>query len=216
MAKAGFSLLSFLIVLALTVILAIALTLAAIAQDPDDREAASPSDKITVIEEIELLPDPTAPNQTIYFKFISANTFVPFDDDMTYTYWGSGCVYRTGGANWTEHTLQLPQGAEIDYLRIFFYDSDAANDAQAYLFAYDGLGGGTEIASVGSTGTPGQSSALSVPLSHVVDNRTEALSLRLDYGGATNDDLRICGVRVRYQYDISTVSLPVILNQTNP
>ena len=215
MTKAGFPVRSFLIGLALTTILAIALTLAVVAQDPDGREAAIPSDKITVVEEIELLPDPTAPNQTIYFKFISANTFVPFDDDMTYTYWGSGCLYRTGGASWTDHTLQLPQGAEIDYLRIFFYDNDAANDAQAYLFAYDGLGGGTELATVTSTGAPGQSSAGSGYFSHFVDNSTEALSLSLRYGGL-DSTLRICGVRIRYQYDISIVTLPVILNQTNP
>jgi hypothetical protein len=114
-----------------------------------------------------------------------------------------------------EHTLQLPQGAEIDYLRVFFYDNDAANDAAAHLYAFDGLGGGTELATAGSTGTPGQSSAGSGYFSHIVDNTAEALSLSLHYGGL-DSTLRICGVRIRYQYTIATVSLPVILNQTNP
>ena len=66
-----------------------------------------------------------------------------------------------------------------------------------------------------STGTPGQTSAGSGFFSHFVDNSTEALSLSLRYGGL-DSTLRICGVRIRYQYDISIVTLPVILNQTNP
>ena len=135
---------------------------------------------------------------------------------MTYNYFGAGCTYRTSGTSFTEHDLQLPQGAEIDYLRIYYYDNDASNNANAYLFAYDGAGNFTEIASVGSSGTPGQSSTGSGFFSYFVDNVGAGLSLRLNYGNGSNSNLRICGVRLRYQYNISTVSLPLILNRTNP
>jgi hypothetical protein len=114
------------------------------------------------------------------------------------------------------HTLQLPQGAEIDYLRVYFYDNDAAYNAGAYLYAYDGYGTVAEIAHVTSSGTPGRGSAGSDFFSYFVDNQAEALSLTLDYGLGGNSNVQICGVRLRYQYSIATVRLPLLLNQTNP
>lgn len=241
---------SFVIGLVVTTILAIALTLAVVAQAPDNGEPASPApepataveeervsapaqttqgenpdgngeaggpvDSITVVEEVELLPGATSPGLTQFFKFISANVFVPYDDDMTYNYGGAGCVYRTGGASFTEHTLQLPEGAEIDYLRVYFYDADATNDALAFLFSFDGAGNFTEIARAESSGTPGQSSSGSGFFSYFVDNTSSALALRLSFENGSNSNLKICGVRLRYQYNLSSVSLPVLLNNANP
>ncbi len=171
---------------------------------------------VSRVEEVELLPGSSSPERAQFFKFLSANTFVPYDDDMTYNYHGAGCVYRTGGTSFSEHDLQLPDGAEIDFLRVYFYDNDAANNAAAHLFAFDAAGGFTSIASAASSGTPGQSSSGSGFFSYIVDNVSRALSLRLDYGGGTNSNLRICGVRLRYQYTVARLSLPAILNQTNP
>jgi len=228
MSQARFSPRSIVIGLVLTALLVVALALVVVAQEPGDRDievaqqprdrdAAVPPAQVTVIEEVELLPDPSAPSATPYFKFISANTFVPYDDDMTYTYASGGCMSRNSGGNYTEHTLQLPQGAEIDYLRVYFYDNDAAHNATAYLFAYDGQGHSTSIASVSSSGeADSYRSEGSGYFSHVVDNLNEALSLSLYYGGATTSDLRICGVRIRYQYTLSITDLPVILNGTSP
>jgi hypothetical protein len=219
---------SIVIGLALTAVLVGALTLVVVAQDPEGRhvsvvqepgvrDASVLPDQVTVVEEVELLPDPSAPSATIYFKFISANTFVPFDDEMTYNYYTSGCMYRTGGSSYTEHSLELPQGAEIDYLRVYFYDNDATHDAAAHLYAYDGLGGSTTIATVSSSGaTATYTSEGSGYFSHVVDNAEEALSLSLYYGSATTSALRICGVRIRYQYTLSITDLPVIMNGTSP
>ncbi len=203
--------------LALIAVLVAALTLAAVAQGPEERDTAVSPDEVMVVEEVELLPDPEAPDATLYFKFVSANTFVPYDDDMTYVYSSGGCMSRTGGGNYTEHTLQLPQGAEIDYLRVYFYDNDPTHNATAYLFAYDGKGHSTTIASVSSTGeADAYRSEGSGYFSHFVDNSIEALSLSLYYGGATTSDLKICGVRIRYQYTLSTTDLPLILNGASP
>jgi hypothetical protein len=228
MSHPGFSLRNTVAGLALAALVIVALTLVVVAQDPDDRDtsgagqpddrdAAVLPDQVTVIEEVELLPDPSAPDATLYFKFISANTFVPYDDDMTYVYSSGGCMSRTGGGNYTEHTLQLPEGAEIDYLRVYFWDNDATHNATAYLFAYDGKGHSTSIASVSSSGQAASyRSEGSGYFSHTVDNLNEALSLSLYYGGATTDDLKICGVRIRYQYTLSITDLPVILNGASP
>ncbi len=176
---------------------------------PGEPAAGADLQAPTAVEEVESVAAPTLPTAQ-FFRFTSANTFVPYDDNMTYNYYGAGCVYRTGGASFSEQTLQLPDGAEIDFMRVYFYDNDAVNNAGAHLFSFDGAGSFTTIASATSSGQPGQSSTGSGFFSHVVDNTNRALSLRLDYGGGTTSNLRICGVRIRYQYSFPAVNLPII------
>ena len=226
MSHPRFSLHTVVLILALAALLIVGLTLVVVAQDLDDRDTSiaqgpevrdvpfSP-DKVTVVEEVELLPDPSATSSMTYYRFLAANTFVPHDDDMTYFYDGGGCVYRTGGNRFASHSLELPQGAEITYLSIYFYDNDDHN-VGAYLYGYDGSGGHSEIAQAFSSGTPGQSAAGSGPFSYFVNNGTTALNLTLDYGFAGDENLRICGVRVRYEYTISITDLPLILNGFGP
>lgn len=167
--------------------------------------------KVTDVLELELAPDRAALNASDQFKFISANGFTPYDSTMTYGYAGGGCMYRSGGSGFSEYSLQLPQGAEIDYLRIYYYDNDPVNDAGAFLFAFDGYGNYTELASAISSGASAvHTSAGSGFFSHFVDNTNEAVAIRLTYGGATTTNLAICGVRIRYQYSLSSVYLPMI------
>lgn len=148
-------------------------------------------------------PDPSfleeetrAPAATEYWR-APASAFVQYDDANAWTYYNGGCIYRTGGSNYFDIDLQLPDAATITYLRLYFYDADATYDASAILFAFDGAGGSTSLATVSSAGTPGQSST-GVGLSHPVDNLSEALSVRIDFNSATTSSVRICGVRVNY------------------
>jgi hypothetical protein len=217
MTQARFSLRFFLICLALTAILVIALALVVVAQEEDDGEPIIRRTETTVpAEGGEPVSDPAAPNATAYFLFLSANTFVPYEDDMTYQYGGSGCVYRTGGASYSEHSVQLPQGAEITQVRLFFYDNDSVNNAEVQLYSFPGDGTNEKLVDLESVGTPGQVWLDSAPFSHIVDNSAEALSVRLDYQSSSNNDVEICGVRIRYQYSPSITSLPLILNAAGP
>jgi hypothetical protein len=154
----------------------------------------------TFIEELAPDSGATAAASTQKFMFVSASGFTPLDDDMTYNYFTAGCMYRTGGSSFSEYAVQLPQGAIVDYLRVYYYDNDAVNNATAFLFSFDGVGNYTEIASAASTGTPGLMNTGSGFFAHTVDNVDGSLELRLSYGGATTSNLRICGVRIRYQY----------------
>lgn len=216
MSKFSISARSLIAVLALIALLVAAFGLGAAAQNPADGESGNLPDKVTVVEEVELLPGPEASTTATLYKRYSANVFVPYDDDMTYNYQAAGCVYRTAGTSFTEHTVQLPDDAEITYLRIYFYDTDPDDDARVTLFSFDGAGNSTSIASAESSGTPGQSSAGSGTFSYPVDNTNEALSLRLNYEGGTGSTLQICGVRLQYTYSYSKASLPEILNNANP
>ncbi|MFO7696974.1 MAG: hypothetical protein R6X16_07445 [Anaerolineae bacterium] len=140
--------------------------------------------------------------------FVPATAFVPTDDDMAYEY-STGCVYRTGGYYYADYSLQLPQGAVITYLRLYFMDNDATQDVSGYLYQCPGTGSCTTHFWADSDGVPGYSSA-GVAVDHVVDNSSEALLLRLYYEG-DDSSLRICGVRVQYKYDpFSALFLPTV------
>jgi hypothetical protein len=191
--------------IALILLLSLSLISIAGAAGPDNGEPvaaqsgfAAPAE--TFIEELAPDSGATAAASTQKFMFVSASGFTPLDDDMTYNYFTAGCMYRTGGSSFSEYAVQLPQGAIVDYLRVYYYDNDATYNATAFLFSFDGAGNYTEIASAASTGTPGQSSTGSGFVAHTVDNVDGSLELRLSYGGATTSNLRICGVRIRYQY----------------
>ena len=205
--------------LALAAILGIALTLVVVAQDTtDDGEPVENTiDTTTEGTQVDPVSDPASNRAISYFLFLSANTFVPYDDDMTYNYGGGGCVYRAGdGPSWMEHSLVLPQGAEITQLRLYFKDSNSIYNAEVQLYAFPGDGTSEKLADLETAGTPGQDYLDSGHLSYIVDNSAEALSLRLDFQQSGNDLLEICGVRVRYQYSPSFSLLPLVLNGASP
>lgn len=202
--------------LALAALLIVTFALAVTAQGPASSEAGYLPDQTTDPEEAELLPGADGHTEAVFYKRYSANVFVPGHDYTTYQSVSGGCVFRTGGPGVTWHDLQLPDGATITYLRVYFYDNDPDDDALASLYAYDNTGGFTLIASAGSSGTPGWSSAGSGLFSHVVDNMDETLALRLYYEEGTDVNLRICAVRVQYTYTLAKCSLPLILNEFNP
>jgi len=203
---------------ALIALLAMLFALGVAAQDPGSGQAGNAAEKVTAVEEVELLPDAADPNQDFFYKRYSADTFTPAFSDMEYRYGTGGCMYRTGGGSYdhTAHSVQLPEGAEITYLRLYFYDMNPDRDAEAQLMAYDGQGGVDLIGVVQSSGTPGWSSVGGGIPSYVVHNVDESLALWLNFGNSTGDTLRLCGVRIQYQYTLSSTSLPLILNQSNP
>jgi hypothetical protein len=71
--------------------------------------------------------------------------------------------------------VQLPTGAEIEYLNLYYYDGDATNDITATLHSYfggsrfSGSPGSTILATAQSTGNPGYAYAASA-LSYTVNN----------------------------------------------
>lgn len=219
MSSHGVSARTLLVGLALIALLVLLVTLGVTAQGPDHSPAGEGPEKVTLVEEVELRAGAADPNQEFFYKRYSADTFVPAFSDMEYRYDTGGCMVRTGGSAYdhTAHSVQLPEGAEITYVRLYFYDNDPDLDAVAQLMAYDGQGGVELIDVVQSKGTPGWNSVGSgLPISHVVHNMDEALALWLYFGHSTSDNLRLCGVRIQYKYTLSRTSLPLVLNESNP
>lgn len=179
-------------------------------QPLDTTQPQSPA----IVEEVELTTEEsTAATDIILFERVAGANFHPREATTTHQYAGAGCVSRTSSSGFLVSDLQLPDGAEIDFLRLYFDDTSGANNAHAWLYEYDGLGGFTQITTVSSSGTPGHSSAGSGFFSYTVDNTAEALGLVIGFDSATNSTVAVCGVRVRYSVPFSQSTLPLIMKQ---
>jgi len=181
---------------ALIVVLGAVSTLVAQVATPESETGEPPAE--FGVETWTYAEEEDATEATSRFVFSSATAFVQYDSTNTWAYGGSGCIYKTGGSDFFDIDLQIPAGVELDFLRIYFNDTDAAFNARATLFSFDGAGGNTSIASAESSGTPGFDSAGSGFFSHIVENINESLVVRINFLGATTSALEICGVRLRY------------------
>ena len=171
----------------------------------------------TITDEIERQAKPEAPLAQNFHRIAGSN-FQPRNSTTAYSYLGGGCVQRNSstGDSWFTIDLSLPDGAVIDFLRVYFYDMDATYDIESELWAFDGAGGTTLIAEADSSGALGYSSAGSNFFSHTVDNLNESLVIVAAIQGGVGSNLALCGVRVRYQYSVlATNFLPTIMNEAD-
>lgn len=132
-----------------------------------------------------------------YYKFLAGSALRPRDSSSGWRYEGVGCVYRSNGSELFTINLDIPNGARIDYLRLFYRDTSASNGT-AWITNYDGAGNFTDLTSVSSAGNGGYGTTLSPQLSHVVD--TAARSYVVNWEPAQNGNtMQLCGVRVAYR-----------------
>ncbi len=179
--------------------------------DSEGRETAvsPPITYADPVEEAEALADTQAPTAT-YFKHYPGTAFQPRDSDTGYDYFGNGCISSQGAAYFILN-MQLPPGAEIDFVRLYFYDTSTA-DARLYLTWYDSAGNYSDVVYVDSSGTSGYGSAGAFT-SYTVDPITQSINLvwRPNTPGAS---MALCGARIRYQAPFSASFLPAVLNET--
>jgi hypothetical protein len=133
-----------------------------------------------------------------YYENVSGSTFTPRASVLEWGYPGGGCLYAINNPSQVLNVpLSLPQGSRIDYLRIYFFDTSAA-DSQAWVTVYDGVGGFTDLTVVSSAGTAGYGTALSPFVGHVVDNASRSYVLNWR-PNAAGESMRLCGLRVAYR-----------------
>lgn len=135
------------------------------------------------------------------FMRIAGSNFTPRDSTTTFSYFGGGCMQRNSnvGDSWFTTDIQVPDGSEIDFLRVYYYDADATYDINAELWAFDGAGGTTLIAEADSSDSPGYGSAGSDFFSHIVDTTNQSLVVVASIQGGVGANLGLCGVRLRFQ-----------------
>jgi hypothetical protein len=91
---------------------------------------------------------------------IPASSFLPFDDAQI-RWLSDGYVYRTAGSGSTFAwaTLTLPSGVDMDFLDLYYCDTNAGSDLTASLYGHNGWEnsniGSTFLISVSSFGSAG-------------------------------------------------------------
>jgi hypothetical protein len=133
-----------------------------------------------------------------YYIFSAGSSLHSADYTMRQDYQPGACeaAVDTGGQFLTLN-VDLPDGIRIDYLRLFYNDTDASNGT-ANLRKYDGAGGYTEIATVSSTGNVGFGTTLSAYIGHVVNNSDGGYVLNWQ-PIVTGTSMQLCGMRIAYR-----------------
>lgn len=109
-----------------------------------------------------------------------------------------GCIYNSSGSatGVLNVPLQLPEGANVLTLRMYYFDTSASNST-AWFTVYDLYGSIVEEFSVASAGNAGNSFNDSAPIDHLIDPSlySYVLNWRPTVAGAT---MQLCGFRVFY------------------
>lgn len=153
-----------------------------------------------------LTPEESQASTVTYFKRYAGAAFQPRGSDTGYDYFGSGCI-SSKGSDYFVLDLQLPADAEIDFVRLYYYDASTAN-ARLYLTTYNGQGGYSDVVYVDSSGSSGYGSA-GTSTSYVVDPVNQAVSL-VWRPNTVGSSMALCGARIRYQIPIGAAFLTVI------
>jgi len=136
-----------------------------------------------------------------YYYHVTGSALRPRDSSVEWSadYYSGGCLYQvSGNVNIVYNLhLEIPDGARIDYLRIFYFDNNA-NDSYSWVTRYNDAGGVQDVATVISQGTAGYGTSLSPLIEHIVDNVNYSyiLNWRPLVNGST---MQLCGLRVAYR-----------------
>jgi hypothetical protein len=130
---------------------------------------------------------------------ITGSALKPRENNVSYAVDINGsCFYVTAGSATTVWNvpITLPDGATIDSLRIYYYDTSASN-LSAWFTVYDLYGAIVQEWSVSSSGNSGNSFNDSVQIGHVIDHDVYSYVVNVRPVG-TGSTLQFCGARLFY------------------
>lgn len=151
------------------------------------------------------LPEPSRVRN--FTTFIAGHDFLPRNAASSYMYGGAGCIASSSGGM-VVADADLPEGASLYGVRLFYYDVSATSGMSYFTTTYDGFGNTTDILSgwVDSE-TPGYSSfykALSP--AHLVNQLSNSMVVQAQLPLDIN--VRLCGIQLLW-------SMPVGLFRAN-
>lgn len=128
------------------------------------------------------------------YLFVAGSAFTPRRSSITVTYPGGGCV--NGSSDYLVTSLELPQGAQVSGVRLFYYNDGTSASANAALTSYTGDGGSNDLIFQTTTQNTGYVSEYFTPAAPplVIDNGNQAYTLQ----ASTGSGVRLCGMRVFY------------------
>jgi hypothetical protein len=98
-----------------------------------------PGETAPVMSMVNATGGPNSPAWNSNIRYVGS-TLKPRTNDVNYDTSGSGgCVYVSSGDSWTvwNTPLTLPNGAQIEWLRMYFYDADGSNNIGGWFTKYN-------------------------------------------------------------------------------
>jgi len=130
---------------------------------------------------------------------VAGSALTPREDDVSYSVSGTGgCTYVTAGDAFTvwNHKVTLPQGATVDTLRMYYYNTSGSSST-AWFTVYDLYGGLVDEWSVSADSSTGNSYNDSAQINHVIDY--DVYSYLLNWRPTvTGSTMQLCGFRIFY------------------
>jgi hypothetical protein len=141
----------------------------------------------------DVLATPSATNR---YLFVPAAAFVRRSHTDSLINTGNGCIYTNGST--LNADLQLPAGAVIQGVRLYYYTPGAGDALRMWVTRYDGAGGMADLTSDITTQTGGYfNEYFAADPVVTIDPFSYSYALNARFTGA---DTRLCGMRVFYSY----------------
>jgi hypothetical protein len=161
-----------------------------------------------------------SPNVTAQYYHVPGSVLMPVDSSTTLAYDYMGCVHaKTGGANLLNAPLDIPSGSTLTGMRLYYVDSNASANVQAWITRYD-MDGTTfdDIINIASSGSSGRGNVWGDvdPAMGVLDTYSWSYVLNVRVNSASNT-LQICGLRVMYYPPAGCCNyLPAVMRTAQP
>lgn len=142
---------------------------------------------------LQASPESELTTVTDYY-YVAGVAFRPRSSSTSWQYY-SQCLMVPQGNEWLITPFRLPDGATIEGLRLFYYDT-SAKDSNGWITRFNGSGTVQDLIYVHSTDAAGYGSFYT-SANHLVDNQEYSYVLywRANQTGPT---MRLCGMRVFY------------------
>lgn len=195
------------VLVAVLILMAVSIDAKAIAQESIEGGASSIQGGETIEAEISADPVPGGPG----FIMVHPTEFIPMSDQGKWQIGGGGYIYNPGTIDtYYEAPVNLPHGATITKMVVYFRDSSVTKDLWAALAKINmDTGAYAQIGYVESTESSVDLQVLEdITISQpIIDNKSNGYWLEISLPGEVSNDLRLRGIRIDYAY---AVSLPLV------
>lgn len=130
---------------------------------------------------------------------IAGSSFVPRNAATPAEYANAGCIRATAAGGLYAADVQLPAGADVRYVRTYFYNSGVGSSISTFFTEFDGAGSFTQHTMFPTASSSGYDSTLSPALAVTIDPGSKSYIMLVNIGAA-DANLRFCGVRIQYFY----------------
>lgn len=130
---------------------------------------------------------------------IAGSSFVPRNAAQPAGYVSGGCIQAGAAGALYAADVQLPAGADVRYVRTYYYNNGLSSSISTFFTEFDGAGDFTQHTTFPTGSNTGYASELS-PAIAVTINPADRSYIMLVNIGTADPNLRFCGVRIQYFY----------------